>query len=116
MHELSIAQALVDTVIDGLPAYAGRRVLSLQLELGEHSGVQRDALEFCFDEVARGTVLEGARLCVRDVPLQLACAACEAREPPGQFAALCSACGSPRLDAIAGREIMVRSLELEGTG
>ena len=59
MHELSIAQSIVEMVCER----AGEaRVHRLTLVIGKLSAVMPDALRFCFDVCAEGTVLEGAAL------------------------------------------------------
>lgn len=59
MHELSIAQAVVSTVVD---ATAARRVLAVELRIGPMAGVVPDSLRFCWDIVTADTPLAGSRL------------------------------------------------------
>ena len=59
MHELGITRNLVAIVAERA---GGRRVQQVWLEIGAHSGLMPDAVRFCFDVVARGTVLERAIL------------------------------------------------------
>jgi hydrogenase nickel incorporation protein HypA/HybF len=59
MHELSIAQAVVDGIVEQLD---GARVTGVRLEIGRQSGVLPDAVSFCFGLVCEGTPLEGAWL------------------------------------------------------
>ena len=59
MHELSITRNIVAIVGE---AARGRRVTRITLEVGDLAGVQTVAIAFCFDVVARGTVVEGAVL------------------------------------------------------
>ena len=62
MHELSITRNIVAIVSD---CAQGRRVRRVTLEVGKLSGVTTDAISFCFDVVAQGTLAEGARLVIR---------------------------------------------------
>ena len=59
MHELSIAQSIVEMVGERA---GDARVHRLTLVIGRLSGVMPDALRFCFDVCTEGTVLEGAVL------------------------------------------------------
>jgi hydrogenase nickel incorporation protein HypA/HybF len=59
VHELSIAEGLVDLVADRTP---GRQVVRVNLRVGEQCGVMVEALRFCFDVVTLSTPLEGAEL------------------------------------------------------
>ncbi len=64
MHELSLAEGLVDLVAERT---AGRQVVAVNLRVGDRSGVVADALPFCFDVVTAGTPLEGAVLRIEEV-------------------------------------------------
>jgi hydrogenase nickel incorporation protein HypA/HybF len=59
MHELGLTRNIVAIVSEHAGARAVKRV---QLAVGPHACVERQALSFCFDMVAAGTVLEGADL------------------------------------------------------
>ena len=59
MHELGLTRNIVTIVGE----HAGpRRVRRVRLAVGPLACVEREALSFCFDIVAEGTVLEGAAL------------------------------------------------------
>jgi len=63
MHELGIARNIVAIVCERAGTTPVARVA---LEVGAHSGVMGDAIAFCFDVVAAGTVCAGARLEIRE--------------------------------------------------
>ncbi len=65
MHELGITRNLVAIVSEQA---AGRRVQRVQLEIGTMSAIMPDAIRYCFDVCAEGTVLEGARLEILESP------------------------------------------------
>lgn len=59
MHELGLTRNIVAIVAE----HAGERpVKRVQVAVGARACVEKQALAFCFDLVARGTVLEGAAL------------------------------------------------------
>ena len=64
MHELSLAEGLVDLVAERT---AGREVVAVNLRVGDRAGVVADALAFCFDVVTSGTPVEGAVLRIEEV-------------------------------------------------
>ena len=55
MHEMSLAQALVDQVTELAEKDGCQKILSVDVSIGALSGVMRESLEFCFPVVARGT-------------------------------------------------------------
>lgn len=124
MHELSLAQALLDLAV----RYAeGRRIAVLRVRVGAVSGVVADSLAFCFDFVSRGTLAEGARLELEEVPLRLRCGRCGAELPaeeraglqPGEAYALARergcACGSHDVQIVGGREFQLVEIEVQET-
>lgn len=110
MHELAIMQSIVGMVDE---AAAGRPVRVVTVEVGALSGVSCDALDFCFDLVAAGTALQGAKLDIRKIPGRNRCAQCGAEFEITSLAAAC-ACGSMRLIRVSGDELNLKSMELEG--
>ena len=64
VHELGITQDLVDLVAERT---VGRRVVAVNVRIGDAAGIVPDAMEFAFDVVTYQTALEGARLVIEQV-------------------------------------------------
>ena len=109
MHELSISRNIAAIAAE---AAGGRRVRRVTVEVGRLSGVMPEALRFSFDAVIDGTPLSGAALEIREIDGRARCRACGAEFPMPSFLAAC-ACGSRRLERLAGEELNVKSLDLE---
>jgi hydrogenase nickel incorporation protein HypA/HybF len=109
MHELAITQSVVDMVVERT---AGRQVSLVRLEVGRLSGVLPDAMEFCYELVIDGTPLEGSTLVIEQIPGAAHCRSCGQDSALDDLILLCP-CGSAEVDVIAGRELRVRSVELE---
>ena len=62
MHELSVTREIVSIAC---AAASGQRVHMISVAIGTLSCISPDALAFCFDVVAQGTLAEGARLDIR---------------------------------------------------
>lgn len=113
MHEMSLAQALVEQAAELARQDGCRRVLAVDVRIGSLSGVMRDALEFCFPAAARGTAIEGAALRVIEVPLRALCRNCGRASQPEPFDIECPHCGSMDLELNSAREFTLVSLEVE---
>jgi hydrogenase nickel incorporation protein HypA/HybF len=110
MHELALAEAIVRIACD----HAGdRRVTAVELKVGHLRQVVPAALSFAFGLVAEGTVAEGARLVMEEVPAAGRCRACATESTLTAFPLACGACGSLDLELLRGEELLVDSLELE---
>ena len=108
MHELSVTQNIVAIVGE---AAKGRRVTRVTLEIGKLSGVMADAIAFCFDVVAQGTVLEGASLEIQEIDGLARCETCGLEFEAETLFAPCP-CGSTRWKRIRGEELIVKSMEM----
>ena len=114
MHELSIAQSLVELACEASAREKADRVRSLHVRIGAISGVVSEALRFSFDLVAEGTCCEGATLEIEDVELTAMCAVCcEVQVLPDISHLVCPTCGTPTYDILTGRELDLISLEVD---
>jgi len=110
MHELSIAQAIVDIAQRHA---AGRRVHRVGVRVGHLRQVVPDALQFAFELLVAGTELDGAELDIEEVPTQVRCRDCARISEVPDFPLICVACGSLDVEVCAGEELLVDELDVE---
>jgi hydrogenase nickel incorporation protein HypA/HybF len=109
MHELGITRNIIGIVSE---AADGRPVRQVTLEVGKLSGVMADAIAFCFDAVAKGTPLEGAKLDIREIDGRGRCSACGVEFAMPALYTPCP-CGSRLTVRLCGEELNVKTMELE---
>ncbi len=110
MHEMSITQGIIEIC----EQYAGgHRVIALDVEIGELSGVVPEAIEFCFEACSQGTLVEGARLRIIPIPGQGRCLDCGGDTPLASVYGACACCGGYRVTITAGEEMRVREIEVD---
>jgi hydrogenase nickel incorporation protein HypA/HybF len=109
MHELGITQTIVAIVAEHAK---GEKVQRVSLEIGKLSAIMPDSVHFCFDVCSKGTVLEGAKLEIIEIPGLARCRRCGAEVPLEQPFGICT-CGSVELDVIAGQELRIKEMEIE---
>ena len=68
MHELSIAQDIVTTVMRHLPPENRAPVRSVKLSVGVLNHLGGESLRFCFQAASAGTALAGAKLDIDEAP------------------------------------------------
>ncbi len=112
MHELSIAQGILEIVQGAVPADQMASVQSVRVRVGHLSGVVADSLEFCFGAIAEDTPLRGASLLIEPVPAVSECKACSRRFDVEDLAFLCPSCGSTNITLVSGMELQVAEIEL----
>jgi len=108
MHELAIAEEIVAIVADRT---SGARVRRIVIEVGRLCAVVPDAMRFCFDLATEGTVAEGARLEIVEVPGRGRCRACGSDVVLERPFGRCG-CGGTDLEWLAGEELRIRDVEL----
>ncbi len=114
MHELSIAHELVESADAAARRAGASRVVAVHLRLGKLSGVVSDALQFGYDITTKGTLLEGSRLVIEAVPVVIYCDVCRREvELPGIQSFDCPHCGTPSRHIRQGKEMEIRSMEVE---
>ena len=113
MHELSIAQSVIEQVEVVARREKAVRVLTVTLTIGALSGVERESLEFVFPMAAEGTLAEKAALAVEEVPARLTCRACRAESDARMPLLACGKCGSGDVEISGGRDLFIKSVELE---
>jgi len=113
MHELSVAHAIVSTVVEALPEDAPR-VLEVRVRIGVLSGIVPEALTFAYDVAAHGTRLADAALHIERAPVVVYCPTCEAEMLlAGTNDFHCPACGTPSNDVRDGKDMEIVSLVLD---
>jgi hydrogenase nickel incorporation protein HypA/HybF len=113
VHELSIAQGMIDVACETAAREGANHVIKLRARIGLLSGVAKTALHFSFDLAAEGTACEGAVLEIEDVPVTVMCPRCNvAQELQTLFSFCCPVCGTPTPEVLTGRELEVISVEL----
>ena len=113
MHEVSLAEGVLQIVEDAARREGFGRVRTVWLEVGRLSSVEPEAMRFCFDAVTRNSVADGARLEIVETPGVAWCMKCS---KPTAIAALgdaCPRCGSYQLQITDGTEMRVKELEVE---
>lgn len=113
MHELSLAQSMIEQLEEALAKEADQpRIILIELEIGAMSGVERDAFEFVFPFAAEGTVAEGAKLSFDEVPLELRCNACKESYISDEPIMMCRACASTDVTIVRGKDFRIKSMEV----
>lgn len=113
MHEMSLAEGIVQLVEDAVRADGCTKVKAVWLEIGQLAAVEKEALRFCFDAVTRDTVVQGARLEIIETPGQGRCMKCEADVSVTALYEACPVCGSYQIQVTGGDAMRVKELEVE---
>jgi hydrogenase nickel incorporation protein HypA/HybF len=128
MHELSLAQSLIEQLLDLAREHRAERINRVVVTLGPFSGIVRDSFEFGFNILKQSQqAMEGAVLVLETPDPEYSCLDCnkvaiipfplqsERLEMArcGLAAKKCPWCGSNRLSPKGGTELILNQLEME---
>ena len=114
MHEVSIVQALIEQVKAEIKkSDEPGIVVGLDVAIGRLSGVHVDSIEFAFELLSPGTIVDGAELRISRPSAVVNCHDCESRQPIEEMLMSCPGCGSGDVTIEGGRELLLQSIELE---
>ena len=112
MHELGIAQNILEIVQQSVPEEQAPDVKWIRIRVGQLSGVIPDSLDFCFGTLVGETNMRQAGLAIEQVPTVSRCKECGHQFQIEDMAFICPACKSRDLELINGRELQVVEIEL----
>lgn len=113
MHEMSLAEGVLQLIEDAARDQGFTAVRTIWVEIGQLSGVEPDALAFCFDAVTRGTLAEGARFEIVHVPGSGHCYECGQDTELQAVYDACTHCGAVPVHITGGTEMRVKELEVD---
>jgi len=113
MHELAITQGILEIAEREAAKHDSSRIKAIKLQVGEFTGVVKEALEFSFEVIKLGTLAEQASLEIEVVKLRQRCPACdEIFVAKDRFDFLCPVCSMPA-EILSGRELRIEWIDLE---
>ncbi len=113
MHEMSLAENMLQLIEDAAYQQGFTRVKTVWLEIGQLACVEQESLRFGFDVVTRGSIAEQARLEIIETAGQGRCGKCAQSFPLAALYESCPACGSYDVKVTGGDGMRVKELEVE---
>lgn len=109
---MSLAEGVLQLMEDAAREQKFERVTAVWLEIGRLSGVEVEAMKFCFDAVTRDSIADGARLEIIDLPGTGWCMVCSLNVPMTEVFGECPQCGGHQMQVTGGTEMRVKELEV----
>jgi len=113
MHEMGIANSILEGVAKELRRRPGSRAVKVGIRVGELAGVDPDALSFAFEALTLDSEFHGLAIDVEYVAPRSRCHACAREFDVHNYELLCPACGSLTTERISGDELEFKYLEIE---
>jgi len=113
LHELSIAESILDVVRTEMSSRSNCRPMRVGVRIGAMAAIDAESLGFCFESIVQGSDFDGLRLEVRVTPAERQCLMCDQRYEVLEFEASCPACGSADAIPLGGDELDIEYLEVD---
>ena len=111
MHELSIAQNIVELSTEESKKQNMHNISEIYIEIGSMSGVILEALEFAMEEAVKGSVLESAKINYLNIQAKAVCSKCKNHFDVDDFFAVCPKCGSFETDINSGKDLKIKKIK-----
>ena len=115
MHEYSIVEGVLDSVIPAAEKAGADRIVCVRLRVGDMTEVVQESLDFmwgiCCEQ--RGPMVEGCRLEVEYVYPRSACLKSGHEFEHDRFHLKCPECGSASTMLLSGRELEIASMDVD---
>ncbi len=116
MHELGIANSILEAVRTEVARVPGRYATKVSLRIGEMTAVDPEALRFSFEILSQDTDLAGLQLEIEICPRRNRCEECGQEFTVRDYDIQCPQCGSLRTQFLSGDEFAFGYLEVEEYG
>ena len=113
MHEMSLAENVLQIIEDAANEQRFIHVKTVWLEIGQLSCVEPDALRFHFEVVTRDSLAHQAQLEIIKIPGHGCCNQCDTEMHLDSIYDSCPNCGNYDIKIICGDEMRVKELDVE---
>jgi len=113
MHELSIAQNIVEIAEEYALKNNAEIITEIEIEVGEMSGVVVEALEFAMQSATLDTMLSKAKMDIINIKGKVKCLECKTEFFASSLFDVCPKCNSFHTEIISGKELRVKSILVE---
>jgi len=113
MHEMGIAQNILDIALNAARQEGATRISRINLVAGELRGLVPMQLSFCFSIVAKDSIAGGAYLNIEEIPVSGHCNDCGSDFPIKEYEYVCPKCGSAKIQVTGGTELSIKDIEIE---
>lgn len=113
MHELSIAQSIVDIVEETMNGEPETNLIEVVVDVGELVAVVPESLEFCYAALTDSTKYAGSKLVINILPVLARCDDCRQEFKVENITFVCPNCNSVKLKIFQGQELKISHLEVQ---
>lgn len=113
MHEASIAQSILDIVIETAMKNNVSKIKAVNLIIGKLSAIEKDSLTTAYDVLKEGTIASESTLNIDIIDIKGRCNDCGYETTYEDYYFACKKCGSYNVEILEGEELSIKDIEVE---
>lgn len=120
MHELSMAQGIINAVLDTANTNNATEVTEVSVEVGRLAMINPEQLQFILGVLVENTIMEDAEIKFEEIPAEIQCNDCDYKgeailDDKDHYAPMvkCPKCDSLSVETLNGKDIVVKNIVIE---
>ena len=113
MHEISLAENILQLIEDASLEQSFTQVKTVWLEIGQLACVEQESLRFYFNVGTQDSIAQQARLEIIEIAGQAICNQCNREIFVASYYEACPHCGNSALQVIQGNGMRIKEMEVE---
>jgi hydrogenase nickel incorporation protein HypA/HybF len=120
MHELSMADAMVKTILEVAEKNEAQEIIEVIIEIGKLTLLNPDQIKFMLEVLSEDTLLQGSEFIINIIPIEIECNYCgytglAESDNLDHFTPIlkCPKCDKMDFKILSGRECNVKSIKIE---
>lgn len=120
MHEFSMAQSIMDAVLETAEKNDAIEVTEIYIEVGKLAMLNPEQLRFLLDVLVEDTIAKDAKIEILEIPVTISCPECGFEgeailDDSDHYAPMikCPKCKNMRISILDGRDCIVKNIVIE---
>jgi hydrogenase nickel incorporation protein HypA/HybF len=113
MHELSITMSILEIVEENARNLNAKIVHEIEMDIGELSGVDFDALEFAVEHAQKPAIMQDVKFVINKIQAKAKCNNCNYEFELNDYYTPCPICNNFDHDIFQGKELKVKSIKID---
>lgn len=120
MHELSMAQGIIDAVLKTAEENNASEVTEVSIEIGRLAMINPEQLKFMLGVLIENTIVENAKIEIEEIPVEVECPECGFQgnavlDDLDHYAPIvtCPKCDNKRISILNGKDCIVKNIVIE---
>lgn len=105
--------SILEIVEENAKKLNAESVHEIEMDIGELSGIDYDALEFAMEHAQKSDMLKDAKLVINKIPAKAKCNSCQHEFEINDYYSPCPVCNTFDNEVIQGKELKVKTFKID---